>query len=204
MKIAKIPKYCLHKATGQAVVWLGKRCVYLGKYGSVASKEEYERQIRDWLARGKEVGPPSEMPLLNLAALYWDDQKKLRGYQDGGRRVGPIDGIHQMLHRITRAYGEMPAVEFGPQRLHEFRMQMIEEGLSRRYVNGLVNWCRHMFKWAVAREYLPVSVHQSLALLPGLRQDEYGVRETPPVTAVPDEVVDATLPHRKSLGSELD
>jgi len=127
----RIPKYCLHKATGQAVVWLGKRCVYLGKHGSVASKEEYERQIRDWLARGKEVGPASEMPLLTLAALYWDDQKNLRGYQDGGRRVGPIDGIHQMLQRITRAYGQMPAVEFGPQRLHEFRMRMIDEGLSR-------------------------------------------------------------------------
>ncbi len=34
----KLPSYCLHKASGQAVVWFGGREHYLGKYGSVPFK----------------------------------------------------------------------------------------------------------------------------------------------------------------------
>jgi len=42
-----IPSYRLHKASGQAFVELGGRRIYLGKHGSKASREEYERQIAE-------------------------------------------------------------------------------------------------------------------------------------------------------------
>ena len=190
----KIPRYCRHKASGKAVVWLGRKCVYLGPYGSRESKEEYEKQVRDWLARAKEVPVANELLVLELTAAYWEDQKKLRGY-NGGRKVGPLEGIHQMIRRMNRDFGETLAVEFGPNRLHQFRLSIIEEGVSRNYTNRLVGWCKHMFRWAVSREYLPAGVHQAISLLPGLREGEYGVRESAPVTAVADDVVDATLPH---------
>ena len=48
----KIPSYRLHKASGQAVVWLG-RDVYLGKHGSQESREKYHRLISEWLASGR-------------------------------------------------------------------------------------------------------------------------------------------------------
>ena len=42
-----IPNYRLHKSTGQAFVELSGRRFYLGKHGSKASREEYERRIAD-------------------------------------------------------------------------------------------------------------------------------------------------------------
>ena len=44
------PKYRLHRSTGQAVVTLNGRDLYLGKYGSTESKIEYDRLIAEWFA----------------------------------------------------------------------------------------------------------------------------------------------------------
>jgi hypothetical protein len=52
-----IPSYRLHKASGQAFVELGGRRIYLGKHGSKASREEYERQIAEYLANGRKLPP---------------------------------------------------------------------------------------------------------------------------------------------------
>ena len=40
-----VPKYCKHKASGQAVVSLNGRDCYLGPHGTKASKTEYDRVI---------------------------------------------------------------------------------------------------------------------------------------------------------------
>jgi len=56
----KVPSYCLHKASGRAVVRLGGRDVYLGEYGSPESHEEYERVIAEWWSgRNGRTVPPS-------------------------------------------------------------------------------------------------------------------------------------------------
>ena len=52
-----IPNYRLHKASGQAVVELEGRTLYLGKHGSKASWEEYERRIAEYLANGRKLPP---------------------------------------------------------------------------------------------------------------------------------------------------
>src|SRR4051812_14014278 len=57
----KIPSYRLHKPTGQAVVRLNGRDHYLGKHGSEASHEAYERLIGEWLATGQHR-PPANAP----------------------------------------------------------------------------------------------------------------------------------------------
>jgi hypothetical protein len=46
----KNPAYRKHKATGQAVVTLSDRDVYLGPHGTKASKDEYDRRMREWNA----------------------------------------------------------------------------------------------------------------------------------------------------------
>ena len=44
------PRYCHHKATGQAVVRLSGHDYYLGKYGTPDSHEAYARKIAEWKA----------------------------------------------------------------------------------------------------------------------------------------------------------
>jgi hypothetical protein len=43
----KVPKYRLHKPTNQAIVVLGGRMFYLGRYGSIESRSEYARLLAE-------------------------------------------------------------------------------------------------------------------------------------------------------------
>lgn len=47
----KPPKYCFHRGSGQAVVYIQRRPHYLGKYESSESHEGYARIIADWTQR---------------------------------------------------------------------------------------------------------------------------------------------------------
>ncbi|MEQ8838023.1 MAG: hypothetical protein RID07_14545, partial [Lacipirellulaceae bacterium] len=49
------PKYRRHKAKGLAVVTLNGRDIYLGKYNSAASKQEYKRLVGEWLQGGGQL-----------------------------------------------------------------------------------------------------------------------------------------------------
>jgi transposase len=51
----RLPKYRLHKPSGQAVVTLGGRDHYLGKWQTPASQAEYDRLITQWLAGGRRL-----------------------------------------------------------------------------------------------------------------------------------------------------
>ena len=42
---SRIPAYCLHKKSGQAVVRLDGRDFYLGVFGTEKSRSEYQRVI---------------------------------------------------------------------------------------------------------------------------------------------------------------
>ena len=52
-----VPQYRKHRASGQAIVSIGGQDVYLGPYGTKASKVEYDRLIGEWLA-GHGTLPP--------------------------------------------------------------------------------------------------------------------------------------------------
>ena len=43
-----VPKYCLHKASGQAFVTINGRERYLGKYGSPESQIRYKQLVVEW------------------------------------------------------------------------------------------------------------------------------------------------------------
>jgi hypothetical protein len=52
----RTPSYRLYKPTGLAVVTLGGRDLYLGRFGTPESKAEYDRVIAEWLANGRRPG----------------------------------------------------------------------------------------------------------------------------------------------------
>jgi hypothetical protein len=49
------PFYRRHKASGQAVVTLDERDLYLGRYGTPESRAEYDRLIAEWLGNGRRL-----------------------------------------------------------------------------------------------------------------------------------------------------
>jgi hypothetical protein len=72
---------------------------------------------------------------------------------------------------------------------------MVDSGLCRNEVNRRVRLITRAFKWAAGEELIPASVHHGLKAVDGLRRGRCGVRESEPVTPVPDVFVDAVRPH---------
>lgn len=189
-----LPKYRKHRASGQAVVTLNGRDFYLGPHGTKASKLEYDRLLGEWLAAGRNLLTCSrdELTVVELCACYF---KFAKGhYQKDGHSTKVLPGLKCALRYLRERYGRQLATKFGHLALKALREQMVQENLSRRYINDHVDKIKRMFKWAVGEQLLPPSVYQSLAVVEGLRKGRSSARETDPILPVEDSVVDATLP----------
>ena len=49
----RVPSYRCHAATGQAVVTLNGKDIYLGAYDTAESRARYDRAIGEWLISGR-------------------------------------------------------------------------------------------------------------------------------------------------------
>ena len=54
----QVPSYRLHRASGQAVVNLGGRDIYLGQHGTHESQTRYEQLVAQWLASHRHLSAP--------------------------------------------------------------------------------------------------------------------------------------------------
>src|SRR5262245_35430468 len=70
----RTPKYRLHRPSGQAVVTLNGRDIYLGRHGTEESRAEYKRLLAEWLTGGRLVtatsGGPSDLTVNELLLAY--------------------------------------------------------------------------------------------------------------------------------------
>ena len=103
--------------------------------------------------------------------------------------------MKEALHPLRHLYGATSAREFGPKSLKAVRQHMIYQGISRGVVNHRVGRIKRVFKWAVAEELIPPSVHSALQAVTGLRYGRTEARETEPVKPVPDNWVEALRLH---------
>ena len=66
---ARIPKYRKHHTSGQARVTLDGKDVYLGTYGTKASKVKYDVVIAEWLATA-DVGV-QDLTVADCCLHFW-------------------------------------------------------------------------------------------------------------------------------------
>ena len=98
-----IPRMTLHKASGQAVVRLMGRDVYLGPWQSATAKKAYDRAIAEWLANGRLQQTSTDgHTITELIAAFWDyaqtyyrhvdgsPTNEIRNYRDAMRPVPAI------------------------------------------------------------------------------------------------------------------
>lgn len=57
-----VPSYRLHRPSGQAVVTLSGKDLYLGPHGSETSRAEYDRLVMEWLSNGRRAEPEPVAP----------------------------------------------------------------------------------------------------------------------------------------------
>src|SRR5262245_47652399 len=69
----RTPSYRHHKPSGQAVVTLDGRDIYLGRYGSSASRAEHDQLLAEWLSNGRRLPAPvagSDLTVNELVLAY--------------------------------------------------------------------------------------------------------------------------------------
>lgn len=189
------PSYRLHRPSGQARVILDGKHVYLGKYGTEESHQNYHRLIAEWLAtrqRGPVVATVAPVISVNeLVLAFWHHAKQR--YVKDGRPTSEIASFRAALRPVRRLYGREPVSEFGPLALVACREELKEAGYCRKRINQHLGRIRHVFKWGVAREMVPETVWRALCAVEGLRPGE--ARETEPVRPVPEAHIAAIQPH---------
>src|SRR5688500_17423448 len=136
------PAYCHHKSSGRAYVTLDGHRVYLGAFGTPASRDAYDRAIGAWIARGRRAGPPPEpsanrgtgITVTELIDAFWTHAT---GYYvgDDGTQGRELENFRGALRLLKRLYGPTPAGAFGPRALKVVRQAMIDAQWTRRYVN---------------------------------------------------------------------
>lgn len=194
----RLPRYCHHKATGRAVVYLGGKPNYLGRYGTPESKAQYKAVVARWL-EGRALpsdrvdvsdvfAPQKSMSVAELILRY---KRHSEAYYRDSREAS---NLKDAIRPVRVEFGKLAASLFGPLHLKRVRDLMIEAGLSRRSINSRVNRIRRMFKWAVAEEIVGPEVLAKLQAVEPLRPGRGG-KERPPVRPVTWEAVEATLPH---------
>ena len=183
------------------VVRIDGRDQYLGKYNSPESWEKYQRMIAEWLGssqRSARSSAPShdvgvDLSINEMVLAYWDFAKTY--YSKDGRPTKELSCMQEALRPLRQLYGHTSAQDFGPKALKTVRQHMIDQSLARGLINHRVGRIKRVFKWAVAEELIPPTVHHGLQAVAGLRYGRTKARETAPIKPVDDVWVDSVLPY---------
>ena len=106
----QLPKYCRHKSSGQAFVRIGGKMHYLGKFGSQASRQEYDRLIAEFVSNGRQpTQHPDEILVENLIVQFVDHTEKETGLSGGS-----FERLQRVLRLLNDLYGKLPVVQFSP------------------------------------------------------------------------------------------
>lgn len=199
-----VPKYRLHRPSGQARVTIDGRDFYLGPWKTRASLVEYDRLIAEWIAGGRRLpstDSPADLTIAELIAAY---RRYARTYYvKDGKPTKYLGHIKAALKPLRKLYARTSVSEFGPKRLKAVRQTFIDDKLTRKYINSHVGRIKKMFKWAASEELVSGSVYHALATVGGLQRGRTTAPDRPPVPPVPDDVVQATLPYLPPVVADM-
>src|SRR5438067_10213189 len=102
--------YRRHIASGQARVTLDGHTYYLGRYGTSASREKYDRLIAVWLATNRRSARrrSDQGPSVVEAVLAYD-QHAAEYYRNSPKER---DKVRLSLQPLTALYGRSPIRQF--------------------------------------------------------------------------------------------
>lgn len=213
------PSYRRHKSSGQAVVYVKGREVYVGKYDSPKSHERYREFVEKWLAQQAADAPKQaaldaeERLAQTINAANLREKRRAGGvvtldelifayrrfarvyYVKNGEVTREAELIKEVTGLLGTRYGQRSIEELGPVDLDEFREWVIDErDWERKSLNKQIGRFVRMYKWAVIKEICSPAAYQQLAALGGLRKGRTRARESMPVQPVDDATVDKTIP----------
>ncbi len=199
------PAYRHKKNRNTAIVTLTdsvtkeRRDYQLGDYDTPQSRERYHCLIAQWEAADRRLPARKRQAGEGGATI----NEVIAAYMPvAAQKFSPtrMFAIKDSLRILRELYGSSVAEDFGPMSLVTVRNAMANRvhpkgRWSRKYVNTQALVICKMFKWAVARELVPVSVHQALLTVEPLKRGQTTAPETKPVTPANDELIEAAMPY---------
>jgi integrase len=179
-----------------------RREILLGPHDSDESRAEYARVLAELAANQRRLparapgSAPTGLSVIEVILAYWQHAQTYYRHPDGSP-TSEADNIRLALRPLRCLYGHTPAADFDSLALETLREDMIRQGHCRNRVNKDVSRVRRLFRWAAAKKLVPLSVHELLGTVEGLRAGRSAARETPPVRPVAEAVVEATLPYMR-------
>ena len=211
----RVPRYRLHRASGQAIVTIDGRDVYLGKHGTTASREAYQEKIEQWrhsLQRAESrrfnqvpkeqiAAPDMVTTVTELIVAYV--KFALLYYCKDGKPTNEVTAVKAALKIVRQQYGQSPVASFGPRALKQCREVMISKDWSRKHINKQVDRIKRMFKWGVEEEKVPSTVDDSLRCVAGLKRGRTTAREGRKVLPISDADVQVTIEHLPEVVADM-
>lgn len=188
------PAYRLHRPSGQAIVTLNGRDVYLGPFDSDDSRIAYERELTAWRAHGQ--GPRRQaLTIADMVAAFWRHVERDGLYVKNGRPTSERLCLRVALRPLLRMFGSKQADSFGaldlitvrkalcsplpPPKEGEKRRRVHTQPIARASVNKHVHRLRGVFRWAVSMELISPTTWHSLKSVESIRRGHaIGTRET--------------------------
>ena len=177
------PTVTNHK--GRARVRINGHDYYLGVYGSDEAMAAYLRIVGQASAgtlRTHEDG-------LTVAEAVNAFRKHAEGRYGPSSHLANYKGAFRPL---VRMFGHEPVARFGPRKLKAVLAELAKSHCRTATNRHLVR-IKTAFKWMQSEELLPRGTYEDLRTVTGLRFGEG--RESPRVLPVPEDMLQATLPH---------
>ena len=166
---------------------------YLGKYGSAASRQEYDRIIAEFVGNGRQpFAHPDTILVESLIVKYLNFIEKEAGYSKSRNAA-----IRLVLRILNASYGKQPVSSFGPSALKALRQQWVDNKMGRDTINGYISIVRQIFYWGAEEEIIPADVAVALKMVKRLQKGRTSAVEYDDIQPVADAVVEATLPFLK-------
>jgi hypothetical protein len=120
-KAEKVPAYCHHKASGQAVVRVDGQDRYLGPYGSDDSYQKYERHIAEWRGNRQTENVKRQKAAANrrfdltVSHVLYQYRDFARGYYvKDGKPTQELADMKYALRPLRKLDDQMLIRDFGP------------------------------------------------------------------------------------------
>lgn len=189
-----IPGYGHHKASDQAVAYVDRKPVYLGKHDSPESRVAYAKLIARLAAKTsvdqESTSPqkPTSWTVGELCVKFVTEELKRYSVAEQFCQKAAIRVLRQL-------FGETPCNTFGPLRLRVVRTAMVEgnpdlkdddgkpcprKPWSRNTVNRQVKRIQSLFWWGVSLEMVNESVATALSSVRILAAGETAAAESEP------------------------
>src|SRR5262245_34055635 len=124
--LQRAPGYRLHKASGQAIVTINGRDIYLGTHGTLQSHEVYRRTINEWVQGGGRLLKRKHTATVTEVVVAYTEFAK-GYYRKDGKSTDEVRLIKAAIKIARQLYGRTHAIDFGPLALKTCRERMIEK-----------------------------------------------------------------------------